>query len=227
MLRICSDFSNNAQNVQNLFWNCSQWSEFSDNVQTMFRICSKRFRQCSECSDFSGNVQNVQNLFLHCSSFSDSVQTMFRILRICSEFSVNVQNVQNLFRIFRICSDFLRISSTKTGLFRISWLCSDRDVTTWAKYSSALPKCTYPSTYLLQATNSLINSHMWQRWAPWEENKALHRRYIHVFNIWLKYDKLCRKYYKLINLKKKPNQIHILYDGQLIGISGHVTFIVT
>ena len=74
---ICSDFSDN---VQNLF---SQCSESVQNFQSMFRIFSQR----SECSE---SVKNFQS--------------MFRMFRICSEFSVNVQNVQNLFIFF---SEFL------------------------------------------------------------------------------------------------------------------------
>ena len=203
MFRICSD------NAQNLFRLLGQYSECSESVLKLFRMF-RFFRQCSECSE------SVLTLFILIRLCSDNVQSVKNLFRIfskcseCSEYSESVQNVQNLLGIFRLCSDFFRISSTKTGLFRISWLCSYRDVTTWAKCRSALPECHYPSTILLQATNSLINSHMWQRWAPWGENKTLHRRYIHVFNIWLKHDKLWKKYYKLINLKKKRNQIHIL-----------------
>ena len=64
MFRLCSDFSVNVQNAQNLF------------------------RHCSECSD------SVQSLFSPCSESSESVQNFQLMFRICSEFSVNVQNVQ-------------------------------------------------------------------------------------------------------------------------------------
>ena len=104
MFRLCSEFSFNVQNVQNLMRYWSECSDISDNVQTLFS-------QCSECSECSVNVQNVQNLF--------------RMFGQCSECSESVQNVRSMFRMFRICSDFFRISSTKTGIFRISWLCSD------------------------------------------------------------------------------------------------------
>jgi len=47
MIRICSDFSDNAQKVQNLFRHFRQCSESVQNIQSMFRmfrICSDFFR---------------------------------------------------------------------------------------------------------------------------------------------------------------------------------------
>jgi hypothetical protein len=84
MLRLCSDFSDNVQNVQILFRMFRQYSD------------SELFGQCSECSD---TVQNVQTIFRLCSvnvQNGQYFQSMFRMFRICPEFSVNVQNLLSL-----------------------------------------------------------------------------------------------------------------------------------
>jgi hypothetical protein len=106
MFWICSNFSDNAENVQNLFRKsiiCSECSVNVQNVQNMFRI----FSQCSECSK---SVQTQFRMFRFFRQCSDSVQTF-------SEFSESSQNFQSMFRMFRIfsqcsesvqtCSEFL------------------------------------------------------------------------------------------------------------------------
>ena len=82
MFRICSDFSDNVQNVQTfhtMFRICSDFPDNVQNVQTFQTI----FRMFRICSDFSDNVQNVQNLFRifsQCSECSDSVHTFSEFL---------------------------------------------------------------------------------------------------------------------------------------------------
>jgi hypothetical protein len=84
-------------------------SEFSDNVQNLFRP----FRQCSECSDTAQNVQTFQTMFRLCSECSESVQnvqSMFRMFRIfsqCSECSESVQTFSEFLAQKLVYSEFL------------------------------------------------------------------------------------------------------------------------
>jgi hypothetical protein len=99
MFRLCSDFSDNFQNVQNrirLFRQCSECSDTVQNVQT-FQTCSNSVQNL---------FRHVQTLFIQCSECLESVQnfqSMFRMFRICSDFS---DNVQNMFRHSSESSDF-------------------------------------------------------------------------------------------------------------------------
>ena len=70
--RLCSDFSDNVGNAQNLFRHCP-------NVQTFLRICRmfRMFSQCSECSEsvpsFSEFLAQIQVY----SEFLDFVEYAF------------------------------------------------------------------------------------------------------------------------------------------------------
>ena len=66
MYRLCSDFSDNVQNLFRLFRQCSECSESVRNVQI--------FQACSD------SVQNLFRIFSQCSECSESVQTFSEFL---------------------------------------------------------------------------------------------------------------------------------------------------
>ena len=113
MYRLCSDFSDNVQNLFRLFRQCSECSESvrnvqifqacSDSVQNLFRI----FSQCSECSDTVQNVQTFQTMFRLCSDNVQNVQNLFRIFSQCSECSESVQTFSEFLAQKLVYSEFL------------------------------------------------------------------------------------------------------------------------